>query len=77
LKTEVYLQPSKSFPQYIIIDLTYKKTMKIGASFQNMQYIGQKTTDDIFKISELSYKILLQEKSIFQSNIKIFYETAF
>ena len=71
LKTEVYLQPSKSFPQYIIIDLTYKKTMKIGASFQNMQYIGQKTTDDIFKISGIIINREILEKRIRDPKTKI------
>ena len=71
LKTEVYLQPSKSFPQYIIIDLTYNKTMKIGASFQNMQYIGQKTTDDIFKISGIIINREILEKRIRDPKTKI------
>jgi hypothetical protein len=33
--------------------------------------------NDIIKISELSYRRLVEERTIFQANIKIFYETAF
>ena len=33
--------------------------------------------NDIIKISELSYSRLVEERTIFQANIKFFYETAF
>ena len=51
LKNEVLIEPGKSFPQYIIIDLTYNKTMKIEALFHDIQYQNEKKSEDKFKIS--------------------------
>jgi len=71
MKNEIYLQPSKSFPQYVVTDLTFNETKKIGALFHDMQYVGQKKTDDIFKLTGVVINRELLEKRMRDPTTKI------
>ena len=71
MKNEIYLQQSKSFPQYVVTDLTFNETKKIGALFHDMQYVGQKKTDDIFKLTGVVINRELLEKRMRDPTTKI------